>query len=427
MSGHDPRRQDDRTRRADAHRSRPLLEMLEHRVVLSTFKVNSMADTVAVNLKTGQDASGQITLRSAIMAANATHKSNTIVLPAGTIKLTIAGAGENADATGDLDITGGKLTIKGKGAGASIVDGNQLDRVFDILGGNITLSKLTIQNGRATQGAGLLNEGGSVSLTSVAIQNNTAVGAAGAAGANGSAGGSVGNDGGAGGTGSDAQGGGVFNGAGLLKITSSVISSNQAIGGSGGSGGVGGNSDSAAPVNGTNGRSKVGGAGGAGGAGGSGFGGGVFNAAGAQLTLTATTLTTNFALGGAGGAGGAGVLHSDRPAAMITVVSASEASAVAAMGARAAPPARARGAVCSTSAVRVRVVNRAFSLAIEPTAARAATAVRATTVLAVMAATEFSTTRGAPAEMPLEAWAATQAREARVSAAVSPMLREARS
>lgn len=89
------------------------LEWLEDRVVLSTFKVNTTLDTVAVSLKTGKDASGSISLRSAIMAADAHGGKNTIVLPSGTFKLTIAGAGEDAAATGDLDITR-NLTINGK-------------------------------------------------------------------------------------------------------------------------------------------------------------------------------------------------------------------------------------------------------------------------------------------------------------------------
>src|SRR4051794_8780091 len=76
------------TRQVRAHR--PLGDCLESRVVLSTFKVNSLLDTVAVNLKSGKDASGQITLRSAIMAADAKGGSNTIKVPSGTITLTIA-------------------------------------------------------------------------------------------------------------------------------------------------------------------------------------------------------------------------------------------------------------------------------------------------------------------------------------------------
>ena len=69
MSSFDKQRQGDDRRQAK--RSRPRLEVLEHRVVLSTFKVNTTLDTVAVNLKTGKDASGHISLRSAIMAADA--------------------------------------------------------------------------------------------------------------------------------------------------------------------------------------------------------------------------------------------------------------------------------------------------------------------------------------------------------------------
>ena len=57
---------------------RPLVEGLEHRLVLSTFKVNTLLDTVAVNLNTGKDASRHISLRSAIQAANSKPNSDTI-------------------------------------------------------------------------------------------------------------------------------------------------------------------------------------------------------------------------------------------------------------------------------------------------------------------------------------------------------------
>ncbi len=133
---------------------------LEQRLVLSTFQVNSLLDTVAVNLKSGKDSSGHITLRSAIMAADAKGGSNTIKLPNGTITLTIAGADKDASATGDLDIKG-NLTIKGKGAGTTIVNGNKLDRVFQVLSGKVAISGLTVQNGRAlAEGGGeFLNSG----------------------------------------------------------------------------------------------------------------------------------------------------------------------------------------------------------------------------------------------------------------------------
>src|SRR4051794_10006810 len=56
--------------RQSAARLRPGAELLERRLVLTTFNVNTMLDTVAVNLQTGKDAAGRISLRSAIMAAD---------------------------------------------------------------------------------------------------------------------------------------------------------------------------------------------------------------------------------------------------------------------------------------------------------------------------------------------------------------------
>ena len=98
----------DRNPRGQRRRLRlqPWLEGLEDRRLLSTFKVNTTLDTVAVDLKKGKDASGHISLRSAIEAANAKGGNNKIILPAGTFTLTIAGTGEDNAATGDLDING---------------------------------------------------------------------------------------------------------------------------------------------------------------------------------------------------------------------------------------------------------------------------------------------------------------------------------
>ena len=122
-------------------KQRPFLEGLESRLVLSTFKVNTLLDTVAVSLKTGKDATGHISLRSAIQAANSKANSDTILLPGGTIKITIPGANEDNAATGDFDIKG-NLTIKGKGAASTIVDGNSLDRVFQVFSGKVQISGL---------------------------------------------------------------------------------------------------------------------------------------------------------------------------------------------------------------------------------------------------------------------------------------------
>jgi hypothetical protein len=85
-------------------RTRPHLEALEARVVLTTFHVNTTLDTFAVNLKTGKDSSGHISLLSAIMAADARGGSNTIDVPAGTFTLTI-----RTEAAASLDIMNNNL------------------------------------------------------------------------------------------------------------------------------------------------------------------------------------------------------------------------------------------------------------------------------------------------------------------------------
>ncbi len=178
-----------RNDKARVRRLRPAHEGLEGRVVLSTFHVNTTLDTVAVNLKTGKDASGNISLRSAIMAADANPKSDTIVLPAGTFTLTIPPTGGDGSDSGDLDISA-NLTIKGSKNGQTVIDGNSLDRVFDILSGKVAISNVVIEHGRAVgEGGGILNSGGKVTLTSVQLFDNVAVGDSGANGADGVAGG----------------------------------------------------------------------------------------------------------------------------------------------------------------------------------------------------------------------------------------------
>ena len=119
------------------NRCRPGLESLEVRQTPAVFGVNRFADTVAVNLQTGQDATGHISLRSAIMAANAHAGADSINLPAGIYRITLPGVGEDNAASGDLDIKG-DLTING--SGAPVVDGNALDGVFEVFTGNVRIS-----------------------------------------------------------------------------------------------------------------------------------------------------------------------------------------------------------------------------------------------------------------------------------------------
>jgi hypothetical protein len=184
--------------RRPIRKSPPLeMELLEDRCVPATFRVNTLADTVAVNLVTGQDAGGNISLRSAISAANATPGGNTILLTEqGVYRITIPGAGEDLNMTGDFDIlpSGGNLSIQNASGGKVAIDGGGLDRVFDInptagpapTGYLVTFQNLTIQDGSAVtttgnpdgpdaSGGGIRALGAtSVTLNNVNLLNNSA-------------------------------------------------------------------------------------------------------------------------------------------------------------------------------------------------------------------------------------------------------------
>src|SRR5205807_1620465 len=102
--------------------------------------------------------------------------TDTISLPAGVYTLTIAGRNEDAAATGDLDITDA-VNITGAGAGSAIIDGNGIDRVFDVFAnGTTTISGVTIRKGNpgAATGGGGLGSDFDVNLTNVTIYGNSA-------------------------------------------------------------------------------------------------------------------------------------------------------------------------------------------------------------------------------------------------------------
>jgi hypothetical protein len=162
-------------KRAGARRLGLFLEPLECRIVPAVFKVNSTADALFPPAPI-------VTLRSAINQANHTPGGNTIELTVpGDYKITIppkspddTPATEN-DATGDFDILpgGGNLTIENTSGGTVMVDGNHLDRVFDInpnafAGGkptapfSVTLRGFTIENGIASSGDGPTGTGGGI-------------------------------------------------------------------------------------------------------------------------------------------------------------------------------------------------------------------------------------------------------------------------
>lgn len=121
-----------------------------------------------------RDSSGRATLRAAIQEANADPDTNRIRLSPGTYALTLAGANEDAAATGDLDIRQ-NVTIEGTDAGTTIIDAQGLDRVLHVLPGVIvTLRNVMVRGGQTTgNGGGLLNQG-FLTLDHVIVTSNSA-------------------------------------------------------------------------------------------------------------------------------------------------------------------------------------------------------------------------------------------------------------
>jgi cysteine-rich repeat protein len=122
-------------------------------------------------------ARGRCTLRAAVQESNATPGAGHAILPQGFYDLEIGGAGEDAAASGDLDITD-DLNIEGAGAPASIVNGRGLDGVFHVLpGAAADLRGLTIGGGLATlpfnAAGGIVNEG-TLLLSDVSVIENVA-------------------------------------------------------------------------------------------------------------------------------------------------------------------------------------------------------------------------------------------------------------
>ena len=72
------------------------LEVLESRTTPAVFTVNTFADTVATNFTTGQDANGNVSLRSAIQAADNLGGAETILLSGGSYRLTIGDGPRNS-------------------------------------------------------------------------------------------------------------------------------------------------------------------------------------------------------------------------------------------------------------------------------------------------------------------------------------------
>lgn len=127
-------------------------------------------------LEASKGADGFISLREAIIAANNTAGADTIILGAGTYTLGIVGGGEDASATGDLDINT-EITIVGDSTASTIIDANAFgDRIFEVRGsGVLDISDVTLTGGNtASFGAAVyVASGRSLTATDVIFSNNT--------------------------------------------------------------------------------------------------------------------------------------------------------------------------------------------------------------------------------------------------------------
>jgi len=139
------------TRSRRTHPSRLRLEFLEDRSVPATFNVTTTLDVV-------DPADGKFSLREAITKANATAGADVINVPAGVFKIALAGTGDDGNVSGDFDVLE-SVTIQGTGAGKTFVDGQQIDRVFHVIGAagpprRLVLAGLTVRNGNAASDGG---------------------------------------------------------------------------------------------------------------------------------------------------------------------------------------------------------------------------------------------------------------------------------
>lgn len=244
--------------------------LLVPQALAQDFIVQSTADVADANPGDGNCAAsdraaldlGLCTLRAAIQEANALGGVHTITLPPGTYKLTIPSGGgfESDAAVGDLDVVGSDVRIYGAGERDTIIDGNKFDHVFEVFSnGRLELCDVTILNGKANGGGGILNLG-AVKVCNSTIQSNF----------------------------SQNSGGGIANLEGAeMVIRDSTISGNSAVGGGGGIMNGGKLTITRTKVTGNIAGPKE-------------SGGGVINLPGGSLTITDSTISGNSAGMGGG-------------------------------------------------------------------------------------------------------------------------------
>ena len=188
-------------------------------------------DTTSVaGLLANTGADGRISLREAILAANANADVDEIILAAGEYRILITGK-EDSGLKGDFDISEG-VTIRGVGSGTTIINGGSIDRVFDLRGSaSATVIGVTITGGNTTEdGGGLrVSNNAALTLSQAVVSGNSTTKKAGGLFIDGTATltdvSIVGNK-------SGSEGGGIKN-KGTLNLTNVTITGNTATHGGG--------------------------------------------------------------------------------------------------------------------------------------------------------------------------------------------------
>lgn len=182
---------------------------------------------------------GDCSLREAVMAANLSPGSDAITLPPGAYTLGRPGEGEDAAATGDIDIAG-DLALRGAGADRTTVDADGIERVFEVLSGvTAEIAGMTVTGGRTSgapggpvaDGGGILNRG-QLAVDRLHVTGNEASGSAFGGGIHNAGTLAIANSAVTGNT-AGLSGGGVYN-AMTLTVVNSTISGNEALAGKGG-------------------------------------------------------------------------------------------------------------------------------------------------------------------------------------------------
>jgi CSLREA domain-containing protein len=167
----------------------------------ATFNVNSTGDAHDADEGDGQceTTQGKCTLRAAVDEANFAGDPDKVKLKAERYVTT--GEREDLNDSGDYDlVTGSELKVTGAGMDRTTIDGDKIDRLFQVpQGARLDLQKLTLTRGAAQFAGGGVVSSGVLTLDRVGLVKNNG-----------------------------GDGGGGIASTGTLQITSSLISRNKA-------------------------------------------------------------------------------------------------------------------------------------------------------------------------------------------------------